>query len=117
MTYVQGFLIPVPRKNKDAYRDMAELSASIFQEYGATRIVESWGDNIPDGKVTDFRRAVKAQEDEAGVFSWIEWPDRATCDSAAQRMESDPRWEQFSDMPFDGMRMIWAGFEPIFKTN
>jgi uncharacterized protein YbaA (DUF1428 family) len=117
MSYVQGFLIPVPRKNKDAYREMAELSATIFMDYGATRIVESWGDKVPDGKVTDFKRAVKAQDDEAVVFSWIEWPDQTTCDAAAQKMETDPRWKEFPEMPFDGKRMIWAGFEPIFEVK
>lgn len=116
MSYVQGFLIPVPRKNKDAYREMAELSATVFTDYGALRIVECWGDSVPDGKVTDFKRAVKAQDDEAVVFSWIEWPDKATCDAAAQKMESDPRWKEMPEMPFDGMRMMWAGFEPIFES-
>jgi len=116
MSYVQGFLIPVPRKNKDAYREMAELSGTVFKDYGALRIVECWGDSVPDGKVTDFKRAVKAQDDEAVVFSWIEWPDKATCDAAAQKMESDPRWKKMPEMPFDGMRMMWAGFEPIFES-
>lgn len=116
MSYVQGFLIPVPRGNKDTYRDMAELSATVFKDYGALRIMECWGDSVPDGKVTDFKRAVKAQDDEAVVFSWIEWPDKATCDAAAQKMESDPRWKEMPEMPFDGMRMMWAGFEPIFES-
>ncbi|WP_306260233.1 DUF1428 domain-containing protein [Pararhizobium sp. IMCC21322] len=116
MSYVQGFLIPVPRNNKDAYREMAELSATVFKDYGALRTVECWGDSVPDGKVTDFNRAVKAQKDEAVVFSWIEWPDKATCDAAAQKMESDPRWKEMPEMPFDGMRMMWAGFEPIFES-
>ncbi len=116
MSYIQGFLIPVPKNKKQAYLDMAVATAAIFQEYGATRIVENWSDNVPQGKVTDFNRAVKAEEGEAVVFSWIEWPDQATCDAAAENMEKDPRWEQMGEMPFDGMRMIWAGFDPIFDS-
>lgn len=117
MSYIQGFLIPVPTANKEAYREMAELSAVVFMEYGATRIVESWGDAVPDGKVTDFKRAVKAKEGETVVFSWIEWPDKKTYEDAAQKMENDPRWEEMPEMPFDGMRMMWGGFDPIFETG
>ena len=116
MSYVQGFLIPVPKDKKQAYLDMAVKTAAIFHEYGATRIVENWSDSVPDGKVTDFKRAVKAEEGEAIVFSWIEWPDQATCDTAAKKMENDPRWEEEGEMPFDGRRMIWAGFDPIFDS-
>jgi uncharacterized protein YbaA (DUF1428 family) len=96
---------------------MAAKSAPIFQEYGATRVMENWGDSVPDGKVTDFKRAVQAKDDEAVVFSWIEWPDKATCDAASEKMQTDERWKQMGDMPFDGMRMMWAGFEPIFETG
>ena len=117
MSYIQGFLIAVPTSNKEAYRDLAVKSAPIFKEYGAVRIVESWGDSVPDGKVTDFKRAVKAQEDETVVFSWIEWPDKETYSAAVKEMESDERWNQMPEMPFDGKRMMWAGFEPIFESG
>ena len=117
MRYIQGFLIPVPNAKKDAYREMAEKSAPIFREYGALRTVEAWGDSVPDGKVTDFKRAVKATGDETVVFSWIEWPDKATCEEAAKKMESDPRWQEMPEMPFDGKRMMWAGFAPILDTD
>lgn len=117
MSYVQGFLIPVPKSNKADYRDLAAKCAPIFQEYGATRIVENWSDSVPDGKVTDFKRAVKAKDDEAVVFSWIEWPDKATCDAAHEKMQADSRWNDMGTMPFDGMRMIWAGFDPIFDSG
>lgn len=117
MSYIQGFLVPVPKENKQAYQDLAVKSAPIFQEYGATRIMENWGENVPVGKVTDFKRAVKATDDEAVVFSWIEWPDQATCDAAAEKMHNDPRWADMSDMPFDGKRMIYAGFNPIFDSG
>ena len=117
MSYIQGFLIAVPTNKKEIYRDLAVLSAPIFKEYGAIRIVESWGDSVPDGKVTDFKRAVKAQEDETVVFSWIEWPDKETYLAAVNKMESDERWKQMPEMPFDGKRMMWAGFETIFESG
>lgn len=116
MSYIQGFLIPVPKNKKEEYRALAAKAALIFQEYGAQRIVETWADDVPDGKVTDFKRAVKAESDEAVVFSWIEWPDQETYEAAAGKMETDARWKDMGDMPFDGMRMMWAGFEPIFET-
>ena len=117
MSYIQGFLIAVPANNKNAYREMAAMSAPIFKEYGATRIVECWGDEVPDGKVTDFKRAVKAKKDEIVVFSWIEWPDKAVYEAAVNKMESDERWKQMPEMPFDGKRMMWAGFQPIFEST
>ncbi len=117
MSYIQGLLIPVPKANKEAYRDMAEKAAPIFKDYGATRIVESWGDSVPDGKVTDFKRAVKAEADEVVVFSWIEWPDKETYEGASKKMETDPRWDKMPEMPFDGKRMMWGGFEPIFESG
>ena len=116
MNYVQGFIIPVPKNSKQAYIELAEKSGAIFHEYGAVRIVENWSENTPDGKVTDFKQAVKAEEGEAVVFSWIEWPDEATCKEAEEKMQSDPRWETMGEMPFDGKRMIYAGFEPIFSS-
>jgi len=117
MSYIQGFLIAVPKANKDVYIELARASAVLFKEYGAISIVEAWSESNKDGKVTDFKRAVLAQEDEAIVFSWIEWPDKATCDAAAARMESDTRWRDLPEMPFDGKRMIWGGFEPIFRMD
>jgi uncharacterized protein YbaA (DUF1428 family) len=117
MSYIQGFLLAVPKVNKQAYIQSAQSAAPIFLEYGATRIMESWSENIADGKVTDFKRAVKAKDDEAIIFSWIEWPDKNTFDAAAKKMETDPRWKEMPDMPFDATRMIWGGFEPIFQTG
>lgn len=117
MSYTQGFIIPVPISKKAEYIKMAEMTGAIFHEYGATRIVENWSENTPKGKVTDFTRAVKAEEGEAVVFSWIEWPDKATCDAAAQNMENDERFANMGEMPFDGKRLIYAGFDPIYRSD
>ncbi len=117
MSYIQGFLIAVPKANKQAYIDSARAAAPIFKEYGALRVVETWSETIADGKVTDFKRAVQAKDDEAIVFSWIEWADKQTYDAAAAKMETDERWKDMGEMPFDGKRMVWGGFDPIFDTQ
>lgn len=111
-SYIDGFVIPVPDKKKDAYVDMAAGAWPSFKEYGALRLVETWADDVPDGKVTDFRRAVQAEAGEQVVFSFIEWPDKATRDAGQNKMmEQDFEGE----MPFDGKRMIWGGFRPIVE--
>jgi uncharacterized protein YbaA (DUF1428 family) len=116
MSYIQGFVLAVPKAKKQEYIEAARSSAVIFQEYGAMRIVEAWSEDIPDGKVTDFKMAVQAKPDEAIVFSWIEWPDKQTWKAASDKMETDPRWKEMPEMPFDGSRMIWGGFDPIFEA-
>lgn len=114
MSYIEGFVQAVPAANKDAYRKHAEDAAPLFKEFGATRMVESWGDDVPDGKVTDFKGAVKAKDDEVVVFSWLEFPDKATRDVATKKMMDDPRMEEMgANMPFDGKRMIYGGFDSI----
>jgi uncharacterized protein YbaA (DUF1428 family) len=114
MTYVEGFLLAVPVANRDAYRAHAEKGWPLFEEFGATRMVESWGDDVPRGETNDLWSAVEAEEGEAVVFSWFEYPDRATRDRATERMMSDPRMEEMGrDMPFDGARMIWSGFSVV----
>lgn len=115
--YVNGFLIPVPKNKKEEYRALAEKTASFFKEHGATEIFENWEVNVPDGKVTDFRKAVQARADEAIVFSWILWPDRAAADAAEKKMMDDPRMKDLGPMPFDGKRMIWGGFSPVFTLG
>src|SRR3546814_985798 len=93
MSYIDGFVIPVPADKKDVYRKMAEEAAVVFREYGAARIVECWGDDVPDGKVTDFKRAVNAEAGENVVFSWIVWPSKAVRDEANPKRSEEPTSE------------------------
>ena len=111
--YVDGYLLPVPDGNRATYRDLAQKVADEFLEYGALRVVEAWGDDVPEGKVTDFRRAVLARDDEGVVFSWVEWPSRQVRDEAWQKARNDPRMQPQGEMPFDGKRLIHGGFETV----
>jgi uncharacterized protein YbaA (DUF1428 family) len=114
MSYIDGFVVAVPTKNKAAYQQFSQEWLPLFKELGATRQVEAWGDDVPEGKVTDFRRAVLAKADETVVFSWVEYPDRATRDAAQMSMMADPRMKQMgASMPFDGHRMIYGGFATL----
>ena len=117
MTYVEGFLAAVPTANKDAYRTHAEGAVPVFKGFGATRLVEGWGDDVPDGKLTDFRKAVQAKEDETVVFSWIEYPSKVERDATNEKMASDPAFQGMPEMPFDGMRMMWSGFKPFLDER
>jgi len=118
MTYVEGFIVPVPTANKEQYRKHASDAAPMFKEFGVTRFIEAWADDVPDGKVTDFRRAVNAKDDEAVVFSWFEYPDKATRDSANEKMRADPRMKDMgANMPFDGKRMIMGGFDALVEEG
>ena len=113
--YVDGCVIPVPTGNRDAYRDIAAQTAALFKEFGATRVMEAWGDAVPDGKVTDFKGAVKATGDEHVVYSWIEWPSKAARDAGWEKIMADPRLQNRT-MPYDGKRMIYGGFAPILDV-
>ncbi len=110
MSYVDGFVVPVPAGNKEAYRKMAAEAWTMFKGYGAQRLVECWGDDVPDGKVTDFKGAVKATGDEVVVFSWIVWPSKEVRMAAYEKMKGDGNMTMGSDAPFDGKRMIYGGF-------
>ena len=120
MAYIDGFVLAVPTASKDKFIAHANQGNSVFIEQGATRAWECWGDDVPDGKLTDFRRAVQAKEDETVVFSWIEWPDKATRDACFAKMEelmkTDPRMRD-NPMPFDGKRMIFGGFVPVVQLG
>ena len=118
MSYVEGFVTAVPAANKEAYLKHATSFAPLLKEFGVSRMVETWGDQVPDGKVTDFKGAVKAQPDEVVVFSWFEYPSKQARDAANQRMMSDPRMKDVAAaMPFDGKRMIFGGFAPIVEEG
>jgi uncharacterized protein YbaA (DUF1428 family) len=112
MAYVDGFVIAVPSAKKQAYIESATTAAKLFKEFGATRVVECWGDDVPKGKVTDFAGAVKAKDDEVVVFSWVEYPSKEVRDAANAKMMADERMKN-ADMPFDGKRMIFGGFAPL----
>lgn len=118
MTYVEGFVCAVPTANRDEYLAHAKSAAEMIIANGATRMVETWADDVPEGKVTDFAKSVQAKEDESVVFSWFEYPDKATRDAANEKMMADPRMEEMSkSMPFDGSRMIYAGFRGINEAG
>ncbi|MFC7536088.1 DUF1428 domain-containing protein [Sphingomonas sp. GCM10030256] len=114
--YTDGFLVPVPQDKRDAYRAMAQTMADKFKQWGAVRVIEAWGDDVPDGKVTDYKRAVQAQDGEGIVFSYVQWPDRETRDAGWDKMMNDPELQPQGEMPFDGKRMFWGGFRPILDT-
>lgn len=117
MGYVDGFVVAVPEANKERYREQAAQAAVLFKEFGATRLVECWGDDVPDGKLTDFRGAVKAEPGEVVVFSWIEYPSREVRDAAQAKMMADPRMKAMGEqMAFDGKRMIFGGFAPLLDV-
>jgi uncharacterized protein YbaA (DUF1428 family) len=115
--YIAGFVIPVPEEKMEAYRKWAENGAALFKEYGCIEIVESWEDNVPDGKLTDFRRAVDAKHGEKIVFSWQVWPDKATLEAAEAKMHEDARFEVSGEIPFDAKRLIYGCFAPIFAMR
>lgn len=114
MSYIDGMVAAVPTANKQAYLEHAKASGAIFKEFGATKCVECWGDDITDGQQTDFKRAVQAKEDETVVLSWITWPDKAARDAGWDQIMADPRMKEMQ-MPFDGKRMIYGGYEVILE--
>jgi len=118
MTYFEGFIAPVPEANKDAYRKHATNFSSLTPEFGIGRHVEAWDNDVPEGKVTDFRKAVDAKPDEKIVLAFFEYPNRQARDAANEKFMSDPRMEEMGkDMPFDGKRMIMGGFEAIVEEG
>lgn len=117
MTYVDGFVAAVPTANRDVYRKHAELAAAVFKEHGALRVVECWGDDVPEGKLTSFPMAVKRKDDETVVFSWITWPSREARDAGMKKAMADPRLQpNVNPMPFDGQRLIYGGFQVLVEA-
>ena len=113
MSYIDGYLIPVPEGKLDAYRAMAEEMAPKFKEWGATRVVEAVEDDCPVGKLNDFHTAVLAEGSEKTIFSWVEWPSKEARDAGWAKMEQWMETAEEFDPPFDGKRMIFGGFNPI----
>jgi len=117
MNYVDGFVLAVPTAKREAFRQHAQAAAEVFKEYGALSVFECWGDDVPEGKLTSFPMAVKRQDDETVVFSWITWPSRQARDDGMKKVMADPRLQpETNPMPFDGKRMIYGGFAPIVST-
>jgi len=118
MTYIEGFVVAVPAANQDAYRRHSETVLPLFKGLGVTRMVQTWGDEVPDGKVTDFKGAVQAKSDEVVVFTWLEYPSKAVRDAANQKMMNDPAAKDIAKtLPFDGQRVIFAGFETLLDLG
>ena len=114
MTYIDGFVAAVPTANREKFKKHADEAAAIFKEYGALSVVECWGDDVPEGKITSFPMAVQRKDDETVVFSWIVWPSKEARKAAWDKVMADPRMKpEGNPMPFDGKRMIFGGFEPI----
>lgn len=114
MDYIEGFVAAVPTENKDIYEKHAREAAIVFKEHGATRLVECWEDDVPEGEITSFSKAVKRQAGESIVFSWVVWPSKAVRESGMQKVAEDPRMSDESNpMPFDGKRLIYGGFNMI----
>ena len=117
MSYVDGFVAAVPTANREKYRKHAEAAAVVFKEHGALTVVECWGDDVPEGKLTSFPLAVKRADDETVVFSWIVWPSRRVRDEGMKKVMDDPRLQpDVNPMPFDGRRLIYGGFEVLVEA-
>ena len=116
MTYVDGFLLAVPRANIEAYKDMARKAGDVWKEHGAIDYVECIGDDVPYGELTSFPRAVQAKEDEVVIFSWVTYESREKRDEILAKVMADERLkgEAWKDI-FDGKRMIYGGFNAFLE--
>ena len=114
MKYVDGFVAAVPTANKETYRKHAEEAGRVFRDYGALALVECWGEDVPEGKVTSFPMAVQCRDDETVCFSWVLWPSKEVRDAGMPRVMADPRVQpEVNPMPFDATRIIYGGFEML----
>ncbi|MFN0039494.1 MAG: DUF1428 domain-containing protein [Burkholderiales bacterium] len=117
MNYIDGFVCAVPTANREKYLQYAKASMTVFKESGALRVVECWGDDVPEGKLTSFPMAVQRKADETVVFSWIVWPSRSARDAGWKKVMADPRMQPGANpMPFDGARLIYGGFEVVVDS-
>jgi uncharacterized protein YbaA (DUF1428 family) len=117
MSYIDGFVAAVPTANRDAYKRHAQQAAIIFKDHGAVKVVECWGDDVPEGKLTSFPMAVRKKDDETVVFSWIVWPSRQARDAGMNKVMADPRSRpEANPMPFDGKRLIFGGFAVLLEV-
>lgn len=117
MTYIDGFISAVPTANKEKFIEHSRIFGEVVKEHGALEVVECWGDDVPDGQLTSLPMAVKKEKDETVIFSWIEWPDKATRDAGMPKAMADPRTQpDVNPMPFDGKRSIFGGFEVLLRS-
>jgi uncharacterized protein YbaA (DUF1428 family) len=117
MSYVDGYVAAVPTADREKYLNFARATAAVFKENGALKVVECWGDDVPEGKVTSFPMAVQRKPDETVIFSWITWPSKAVRDEGMKKVMADPRFTpEKNPMPFDGKRLIYGGFEVILEV-
>jgi uncharacterized protein YbaA (DUF1428 family) len=117
MNYVDGFVLAVPTAQRDTYLRHAQTAAAVFKENGALQVVECWGNDVPEGKLTSFPMAVQRKDDETVVFSWITWPSKEVRDAGMKKVMADPRLNpETHPMPFDGKRLIYGGFEMILNA-
>jgi uncharacterized protein YbaA (DUF1428 family) len=115
--YIDGIVAAVPRANREIYRKHVQEAAQVFKEHGALKVVECWGDDVPDGKLTSLPMAVQKKDDETVVFSWIVWPSRKARDEGMKKVMADPRIQpDVNPMPFDGKRLIHGGFEILLEA-
>lgn len=116
MSYVDGFVLAVPKANLDAYKKMAANAGAVWMEHGALAYVECFGDDVPYGELTSFPRAVQAKDDETVIFAWIVYESRQSRDAVMAKVMADERLKMdWSTMPFDGKRMIFGGFQPFIE--
>lgn len=116
MPYVDGFVAAVPTANREKFVQHAKEAAVVFRKHGALKVVETWADDVPDGKVTSFPMAVKCKPDETVVFSWVQWADKAARDAGWEKIMADPDMQPDKNpMPFDGQRLIFGGFEMVVE--
>lgn len=116
MDYIDGFVIAVPTASREAYLQHARTMAAVFKANGALKVIETWGDDVPEGKLTSFPLAVKAESAETVVFSWIHWPSRAVRDEGWKKVMEDPSMQSGANPPFDGKRMIYGGFQMVMDV-